>query len=51
MSELRMAADPEPVPAITTELSEDGEPDEDELLVDDELVIEEISIDGMCGIY
>jgi mycofactocin precursor len=26
------------------------EPDSDEL-IDDELIIEEISIDGMCGVY
>ncbi|HEX6393900.1 MAG TPA: mycofactocin precursor MftA [Acidimicrobiales bacterium] len=25
--------------------------DGDEVLVDDELVVEEISIDGMCGVY
>ena len=24
---------------------------EDELLIEDELLVEEISIDGMCGVY
>ncbi len=27
------------------------EPRDDEELVDDELLVEEISIDGMCGVY
>ena len=33
--------------------SEDNQTNEiqDEILVDEELVIEEISIDGMCGVY
>jgi mycofactocin precursor len=43
----------------TGELVEDERPDEtgaapaqdDELLVEGELLIEEVSIDGMCGVY
>ena len=31
---------------VVTELQTDGE-----LLVEDELLVEEISIDGMCGVY
>ena len=27
------------------------EPDDDDELLEDELIIEEISIDGMCGVY
>ena len=26
-------------------------PDEQDELIDDELLVEEISIDGMCGVY
>ena len=29
----------------------DGEPAADEALVADELLVEEVSIDGMCGVY
>jgi mycofactocin precursor len=42
--------DPEPVPAITAELTKDDELDEDELVVED-LLVEDVSIDGMCGVY
>ncbi|HEY2814002.1 MAG TPA: mycofactocin precursor MftA [Acidimicrobiales bacterium] len=34
-------------PAAANEL--DDEPDDD--LVEDDLLVEEISIDGMCGVY
>jgi mycofactocin precursor len=29
----------------------EAEPDEDDDLVEEELLVEEISIDGMCGVY
>lgn len=29
----------------------DEDSDEDEALVEEELLVEEISIDGMCGVY
>ena len=35
--------EPDPVPAATQE--------SDDELVEDELLVEEISIDGMCGVY
>lgn len=38
--ETAAAADPQP-----------AEPDLDEALVEEELLVEEISIDGMCGVY
>jgi len=44
-------------PSITTDSTEavpadDAAPVEDEALVeDDEVLIEEVSIDGMCGVY
>jgi mycofactocin precursor len=31
--------------------AEPGAPAEDDALVADELLVEEISIDGMCGVY
>jgi len=37
---------PEPGPLVTDELLLTPEP-----LVTDELLVEEISIDGMCGVY
>ncbi|MFF4113116.1 mycofactocin precursor MftA [Streptomyces sp. NPDC001714] len=37
-----------PVPA--TEIPDEGTPDEESLIEADEL-IEEVSIDGMCGVY
>ena len=39
----RSAQDPAP--------AEPGAPAEDDALVADELLVEEISIDGMCGVY
>lgn len=36
-------------PDVTT--TTDTTPSADDLLVDDELLVEEISIDGMCGVY
>jgi len=44
-------------PTIDTELAPAGDVPEatigsaDEALVEDELLVEEISIDGMCGVY
>jgi mycofactocin precursor len=40
-------------PTVTTDVqtfADDAERD-DEALLDDELLVEEISIDGMCGVY
>jgi len=34
---------------VATEI--DAESDVDEELIEDELLVEEISIDGMCGVY
>jgi mycofactocin precursor len=45
LSQTAIAAEPEPV----TE-PEPGEVREDEL-VESELLVEEVSIDGMCGVY
>jgi mycofactocin precursor len=39
----------EPTPTATTELELDATAETDE--VEDELLVEEISIDGMCGVY
>jgi mycofactocin precursor len=36
--------------ALATEIDDTTETTTDELL-DDELLVEEISIDGMCGVY
>jgi mycofactocin precursor len=37
---------------MTTEREDGGEPaDVDDELIEDEQIIEEISIDGMCGVY
>jgi mycofactocin precursor len=36
--------------ADLVEIAETTETDEDEL-VEDELLVEEVSIDGMCGVY
>jgi mycofactocin precursor len=33
------------------EPSTGAEPDQDELLVEEDLLVEEVSIDGMCGVY
>ena len=38
-----------PSPAATT--AEPASPAEDESLVAEELLVEEVSIDGMCGVY
>ena len=35
----------------TTLVAADERDDTDEELLDDELLVEEISIDGMCGVY
>ena len=36
---------------VTTEPSTEGSTDEAGELVEEELLVEEISIDGMCGVY
>ena len=44
----------ETLPAPTSNPTDPGSPDSDYVdpgLVEDELVVEEISIDGMCGVY
>ncbi len=41
----RADVSPEPAPGIDS----DDEPVED--LIEDELLVEEISVDGMCGVY
>ena len=37
--------------ATLNAVADEQDGDTDELLVDDELLVEEISIDGMCGVY
>ena len=34
-----------------TQVLDDGEQADDEAFLEDELLVEEISIDGMCGVY
>jgi mycofactocin precursor len=34
-----------------TEVATSDQPGDDEVLVEEELLVEEISIDGMCGVY
>jgi mycofactocin precursor len=42
----------EPVPAPTPAPAPQGERDEQpEALVEDEVLVEDVSIDGMCGVY
>jgi mycofactocin precursor len=38
-------------PAEAPVVDGDASGDDDELVVDDEVLLEEISIDGMCGVY
>ena len=38
-------------PAEAPVVDGDARGDDDELVVDDEVLLEEISIDGMCGVY
>jgi mycofactocin precursor len=45
------AADPEPVTVTAAEGAAGNELDEDELLIEDDVLVEEVSIDGMCGVY
>lgn len=42
-------AKPEPTAAEPAEL--DDQPVHEKLLIEEELLIEEVSIDGMCGVY
>jgi mycofactocin precursor len=46
MTEPQVQSQAEPKPAATP-----VEPAADEVLLDDELLVEEVSIDGMCGVY
>jgi mycofactocin precursor len=50
MFEIPTTTDPDPVFAISAERKEDSELDEDELVLED-LLVEDVSIDGMCGVY
>ncbi len=45
-----MAATPVP-PADPTDLASDARHEPDDDLIEEELLVEEISIDGMCGVY
>jgi mycofactocin precursor len=40
---------PDPVPVI--EPQEEQTPEVEEDLVEEELLVEDVSIDGMCGVY
>ena len=44
------AADPTPTPAARDHVAPDAAPDQQDAVVEDVLV-EEVSIDGMCGVY
>ncbi len=44
------AATTEPAPAVELE-PPDKPDDDDDLIEEEELLVEEISIDGMCGVY
>jgi mycofactocin precursor len=52
LEELQMSHADTPVitPDITADTSDTGEI-QDDLLVEDDELVEEISIDGMCGVY
>lgn len=45
-----MSVDSAPT-SIDDELVSDTDPAADEALVEEELLVEEVSIDGMCGVY
>jgi len=38
-------------PAVEPRMSEPPDPADDDLVEEEELLVEEISIDGMCGVY
>lgn len=42
---------PAPAPTLDVVALDDASPVDDGELVEDELLVEEISIDGMCGVY
>jgi mycofactocin precursor len=46
MSEPQVQPQNEPEPTAAP-----AQPGVDEVLLDDELLVEEVSIDGMCGVY
>ena len=51
MNETPQLLEPEPVlPTAATQLAPPPPPERDELILD-ELLVEDISIDGMCGVY
>jgi mycofactocin precursor len=46
-----MSEQPQAPTTVIERQNEPAEPDQDELLVEDDLLVEEVSIDGMCGVY
>ena len=41
----------EPDPVVEDETTVAVEPDENEALIEEDLLVEDVSIDGMCGVY
>ena len=41
----------EPDPVVEDETAAAVEPGEDDTLIEDDLLVEDVSIDGMCGVY
>ena len=41
----------DPDPVVEDETTAAVEPDADEALIEEDLLIEDVSIDGMCGVY
>jgi mycofactocin precursor len=47
-----MRTGPEPTPAVTaTAEPEEPRREDDRELVEEDLLVEDVSIDGMCGVY
>ena len=42
---------PLPMPAVTATAEPHELPEEDRELVEEDLLVEDVSIDGMCGVY
>jgi mycofactocin precursor len=41
----------EPDPVVEDETAAEVAPDQEEVLIEEDLLVEEVSIDGMCGVY
>jgi mycofactocin precursor len=40
-----------PLPAEASAMADAGRPLDEEALIEEDLLIEDVSIDGMCGVY